>query len=295
MACKHNWSEQTDIFAISCLDCGIVPKVETELLPSRSKNGNIYGMIYKPTIYYGKLPTVIISHGFGANAVTSMAILLALRGYACYTFDFCGGSYNTRSDMEFQDMTILTEKDDLLAVVENVRSLDYVDTDRLYLYGESQGGLVTAITATEIQEKTAGMVLIYPGFSMFSDMAMKYKSFADIPETVDFLGHKLNRTYAEAIFSFLPDNFTPISQEGNNMQERIAVTKKAYEYVSAYKKKVLTIHGTNDPLVDIAFSRELIKYYDDSELLVIDGAGHGFAWDRLFQLAHQIDLFLKGN
>ena len=66
---------------------------------------------------------VILSHGFLANErmCRRYAKLLAEMGYLAVTFDFCGGGIISRSDGKSQDMTIFTEKADLLAVVEGVK------------------------------------------------------------------------------------------------------------------------------------------------------------------------------
>lgn len=46
-------------------------------------------------------------------------------GYATYCFDFCGGSPDEeeRSDGKSTDMTVLTERDDLIAVMDYVKGI----------------------------------------------------------------------------------------------------------------------------------------------------------------------------
>ena len=67
---------------------------------------------------------VILCHGFMANErmCRKYAELLADMGFLTVTFDFCGGGFLSRSDGRSQDMTIFTEKKDLLAVMESVKS-----------------------------------------------------------------------------------------------------------------------------------------------------------------------------
>ena len=80
------------------------------------------------------LPPVIVSHGFMANqsSVRHYAKRLAQWGFAAYCFDFCGGGYGSRSDWNVLDMSVLTEKADLEAVLEEVQGWDFVDTDSIY-------------------------------------------------------------------------------------------------------------------------------------------------------------------
>ncbi len=50
-----------------------------------------------------------------------------------------GGSLNGNSDGDFMDMTVMTEKEDLSAVMDFVKTKDYVDQDHLFLLGQSLG------------------------------------------------------------------------------------------------------------------------------------------------------------
>ena len=66
---------------------------------------------------------VILSHGFLANEkmCCRYAEVLAGLGFLAVTYDFCGGGIRCRSDGRTEDMTVLTEKEDLLAVLAGVR------------------------------------------------------------------------------------------------------------------------------------------------------------------------------
>ena len=55
-------------------------------------------------------------------------------------------------------MTIFTEKEDLLAVYNDISNLDMVDANHVYLMGGSQGGLVTTLATEELQDKVAAMI-----------------------------------------------------------------------------------------------------------------------------------------
>ena len=66
-----------------------------------------------------RLPVVILSHGFMANHRDTdvWAAKFAQMGYAAYTFDFNGGGLLSKSDGKTTDMSVLTEVEDLKAVV----------------------------------------------------------------------------------------------------------------------------------------------------------------------------------
>ncbi len=66
------------------------------------------------------------------DTVKHYAILLAEMGYASYCFDFNGGSVmNNKSDGKKEDMSVLTEVKDLEAVIDYLRTLSYVNRDRI--------------------------------------------------------------------------------------------------------------------------------------------------------------------
>ena len=80
----------------------------------------IYGILYRPQGLSGRLPLVIISHGFGGSHSFGRpyAEALAAEGYMCYAFDFCGGGNSSRSDGATTDMSVFTERADLKAVID---------------------------------------------------------------------------------------------------------------------------------------------------------------------------------
>ena len=124
---------------------------ETREIHVDKEGMDIYGVVHIPSGTEGKMPTVIMSHELGAtlDRVKGYGEALAEEGYVTVCFDFCGGGWASRSDGELLDMSVLTEKADLEAVLEEVKQWDFVDTGSIYLMGNSQGGLVTALTTAE--------------------------------------------------------------------------------------------------------------------------------------------------
>ena len=89
----------------------------------------------------GKLPPVILCHGFVADERTNRVYAeeLAKQGYAAYTFDFCGGGRRTKSDGLTSEMTVFTEIEDLRAVMDYVKQQPDADADRLTLQSGRRG------------------------------------------------------------------------------------------------------------------------------------------------------------
>lgn len=224
------------------------------------KNGslNIYGKMYKPN-KSGKLPAVILSHSFSLSSYSleCYAKLLAEEGYASYVFDFCGGSLRkNKSDGSKDDMTVFTEVADLEAVLSKVRSLNYVDKNKIFLFGTSQGGLVSALVANNHNSQIKGMILLYPGFSMAEQI--KSNSY--------FAGMALGEKYINAIKDY-----------------------DIYGNIGGFTKDVLIIHGTNDTQVPIKYSERALEVYKSAELIRIKGANHGFNSSNTFGMGGNFD------
>ena len=79
-------------------------------------------------------------------------------GINCIFFDFCGGGLKSLSDGKMTQMTVLTEAEDLTEVISQVQQMENVDSDQLFIQGESQGGFVGAYVAAQIPEKIKGLI-----------------------------------------------------------------------------------------------------------------------------------------
>lgn len=144
----------------------------------------IYGQLYLPAGNEKKYPTVIIGHGYGStyrnSATDSKAFAKA--GIASYAFDFCGGSEDSKSDGNMDDMTVFTESSDMKAVLDGIRAYAFVDTEHVFLMGKSLGGQAAALLAPKKAKEIKGLILFYPyminmggkDFDLFGEIA-KYK------------------------------------------------------------------------------------------------------------------------
>lgn len=214
-----------------------------------------FGIYYKPD-GTDKYPMVIFSHGYNGTwkDLDEYAEPLAQRGIGCICYDFCGGSVNSKSSMDTSQMTIFTEKEDLFAVFEEVRGWNGVDTEHIFLFGESQGGLVSALAAAELKEKICGMILLYPALCIPDDWTKKYPKSSDIPEILEFWEMKLGREYIATIQGF-----------------------DVFSHIKEYFGPVHIIHGTSDDIVPVSYSEKAAQIYSNAEITIIDGERHGFA------------------
>lgn len=214
----------------------------------------VYGVRYLPQ-KEGKCPAVIMSHGF--NGVGKDFVLegelLAENGFFAIACDFCGGSPRSKSSGTTEEMSVETEKKDLFAIIDYVKSLPCVDADHIFLLGASQGGFVSALAAAQRAGEICGIILIYPAFCIPDDWNARFPDKADIPETVALWGVTLGACYFQAVHDLDP-----------------------FALIGAYQGPVLIIHGENDSVVNVSYARRAEKTYAHAELIVYPGEDHGF-------------------
>ena len=215
----------------------------------------VFGKLYAPTAP-GKYPAVILSHGYnGTNSDwVRECTYYSKHGYVAYALDFCGGSVRSRSSGCSTDMTITSEKEDLLAVFDHIKAMDNVDSGNVVLFGGSQGGLVSALAAAERADEVKALAMYFPAFCIPDDWGKKYKSAEDAPETFDFWGLELGR-------GFVAD----------------AQTIDVFGTIGGFKGDVLILHGDKDEIVPYSYSERAIEIYESAELIKMSGEGHGFS------------------
>lgn len=246
----------------------------TQELPAQVDGHAIYGEIYIPDGAGEAMPAVIFSHGYGGTHAIGApyAQALAQKGFVVYCYDFRGGSNASRSDGSPLDMSMFTEKADLEAVLSMLQSLDYVDRERIFLMGTSQGGMVSAMTGAAHPEEVRGMMLLYPAFCIPENARAQFSTLENVPDQVSFFSWlTVGRRYVEDVWEY-----------------------DVYSDVAAYEKDVLILHGDQDGIVDIAYSQRAIEAYPAAELKVLQGAGHGFSGDN-FDLAMDYILDYLGD
>ena len=208
-----------------------------------SEGSRIYGQMYLPENHSGKLPAVILSHSSSLThaAMAGYADSLAMHGYASYCFDFRGGSKESLSEGNVDDMTLFTEIEDLKTVMKTISALDYVDKSRIYLMGSSLGGAVSALVAEEMPSSASGLILFYPAFNISSLV----NGFAGFPG--------METAFTESLKDY-----------------------DIMEHIGNYPGPVLIIQGTKDFIVPPAVAQEACEKYQNAELHLIKGANHGF-------------------
>lgn len=198
---------------------------------------------------------MLLSHGYNGCGTDfdAGARFLAENGVAALTHTFCGGSTRDRSGFPTTDMTLLTEREDALALLDSLRRHPAVDAERVYLFGGSMGGMVSVLAAQERPEDIAGLALLYPALCIPDNWNERFPAVSDIPETVDFWGMTLGRGFFLALREM--DVFARMPE---------------------YKRPVLIMQGDADAICRMSDAERARQLYPDAELVVYPGEGHGF-------------------
>ena len=239
---------------------------------SEGKEISLFGQICAP-MEKGKFPAVILSHGFNGHYTDfpTECAAFAKRGYVCYAFDFCGAQSGGRSKgRTAADYTPFTMKEDLRAAVKDIKKLSNVDSSQIFLFGGSQGGFVTALTAadSDIKDQIAGIAMYFPALNIPDDW--RGKPVQDTP----LMGYSIGAKFIESVQEL--DPFTLI---GN------------------FEKDVCIVWGDQDALVARKYIDNAVAAYGTErvDLTVIEGAGHGFGGAALNTATKKVLSFLEAH
>ena len=238
-----------------------------------TRNGQqIYGELYLPE-GDGPFPAVIIGHGLDSNLIDTegYAKIFARYGIAAYVFDFIGGGSEIRSDGDILDMTVLTERADMLAVLDGIRALDAVDVGKIFLMGCSQGGFVATCAAAERAVYVRGLIAFYPAYGLMDDVKERTANGNHITEeTTNVNGVEVSPEYMEAVLSF-----------------------NIFDTMKKYAGSVLIVHGTEDEVTPIYYSERASETFANAKLIEIEGEEHGFCGEDESYAAESAVLFIQ--
>lgn len=237
----------------------------------RNGNRNIYGIVSRP-VQEGRKKLAIVSHGFNGSHHFGRNYFETLNrlGYLVYTFDFPCGSLFSRSDNNTVNMSVRDEAEDVRAIVDYFTQGPDIDTAHVVLVGESQGGLVSALVAAELQDRISKLVLVYPALCIPDDWNKRYPDETAIPDTTRMWNVPVGKRY---------------------FMEARAID--VYPTITQYRGPVLIVHGSKDAVVPVRYAEKAMKVYDNAHLGIIPGAGHGFKPEEQKVSEHFVREFLE--
>ncbi|MDQ4501568.1 alpha/beta fold hydrolase [Sinomonas sp. ASV322] len=207
-------------------------------------------------------PTAVLFHGFGNSRVettclfVTLARRLAATGIGVIAYDRAG---HGESDGEFFDTSVSLDVRQAHDVLAAIADLDDVDAGNLHLVGMSLGSVIASVVAAE-------SALPLRSLTMWSTAAM----FADEIRSGTLQGRSLETLDSEGYFDFLGMRMGPAMRDD-------AESFDVYGRAAAYAGPVRLLHGTAD-FIPLSYAERYLQVYGErGELIVVEGADHGWA------------------
>ena len=219
----------------------------------------------------GPFPAVILCHGLWSNkyrnSYVELTKLLCKKGIASLRFDMLG---HGESDGDVKEITVSTGVESLNSALDFICKQDFVDKNKLGLFGASYGG---SVVIAGFDKKFKVVVLKCPAsnYKKTREIQLGKKGIDEWRKRgwADIKGHILGYCFFEDLLK-----------------------NHADQYLDAEKISVptLIIHGDVDKTVPLAHSKALYKTLNcEKRLEIIDGAWHRFKepehFDKVLQLS----------
>ena len=196
-------------------------------------------------------PLIILSHGFNGCHLGNQdfADFFSAHGFHTFCLDFCGGGNGSRSDGTLLDMSVLTEAEDLNAVIDYF--LPRFPT--IFLWGASMGGFVSSYVAAQRPQNVQALAIEFPAYVLQDDAKKRANPDGTFLEVFSAMNTQISRKFNTEAVSF-----------------------DIYDVIGGYTGDVLIQHGDQDMLVPLCYSQRAAEVFPSAELVVLPGQGHGF-------------------
>ena len=254
-------------------DMPSAPQWEQTEVTCKSGSNTLRGTLTVPKEHDAQIPVAILLHGLNTDRswCDDIAWVLADNGIASVRFDFDG---NGASDGAQSDMTISSEVQDTIAMLDYVEGLEFTDPDNIFMVGKSMGAVDAVLAAKGRGDEIKAMCLWYPGFGVTDAtrhgfLLGSFFNPIEPPETLEAAGYTYGREFLREA--------------------------QALDYKSAcrsYSGPVLILHGDADFIAPISYSEEVKDIFPDCTLQVVPGGYHGFyGWQEMRALDDMLKFF----
>lgn len=228
----------------------------------------IHAKLEMPSGNPPRCPLAIVQHGFTGHMEEEhiVGVAKAMRdvGVATLRVELFG---HGQSSGEFQRHTLIKWIDNMLAVVDYAKGLDFVT--KLYLCGHSQGGLLAMLIAALRPQDFAAIIPLSPAILI-----------PDGARTGNFLGMSFDPANVPDFVGFAEPK---LADRGTGVEERLGVCGDyvrvaqhvhVEEAIEGYAGPVLLVHGTQDAAVPVQYSIDAAAAYKDAQLVLVEGDDH---------------------
>ncbi len=252
---------------------------------SYTSNGLTISGIMNVPVGNGPFPLLILNHGYIDPAIYTNGRglkreqdYLARRGYVVIHTDYRNHAFSDKDPDTEYNFRLGYAIDSMNAIIAvRAAGLEYIDTEKVGMLGHSMGGGVTLNTLVSHPELVDAAVLFAP-------------VSADNRRNFDKWTRSRYETAERILESYGEPEHDPEFWDGIS----------AYNYFDAITAPVLLHHGTDDESVPLAWSDELIEWFDQYNVkydyYAYDNEPHEFinAWPLVMQRTVDFfDMYLK--
>ena len=222
-----------------------------------------------------KCPLAIVVHGYTGHMeethIVEVAKAINEAGIATLRVEMYG---HGKSGGEFRDHTLYKWVTNMLAVVDHVRTLDFV-TD-LYITGHSQGGLLVMLIAGMCPDIFKGVIPLSPAW-MIPEYARRGELLGAAFDPVN-----IPDEIVQGEVNVLSGNYA-----------RVAQTIHPEDEIARYNGPVLIVHGDQDEAVPYEYGKKAAELYKNAKLVTIEGDDHCYN-KHLDKVTAAVQDFLNG-
>ena len=223
------------------------PGFRLEKIAYQSDGLRVYTYLYSPVKPGSAMPAVIFNRGSYVREEFADEVLPTFRRLAAAGFVVIAPMYRQSGGGEGRDEMGGADVNDLMKIRDVLAELKYVDPERLFMYGESRGGMMT-------------FQAIRDGFPIRA--AATFGAFTDLAVMVEE-----NRKIALQIWPDYDANASAIKQR-----------RSALSWPEKINVPLLNMHGGNDrqvnPAQSLAIATKLQSLGKTYELIIKAGENH---------------------
>lgn len=235
---------------------------DTIRIKALSEGYNLDVLVLKNTKKTTKLPVIIFAVGsgdltwvksYGNQVQFYFENTFLLNDFAVVYFDKRGVG---NSEGVWYETTFEQRALDVRNVAMEIKKLDFIDSDKIFVIGHSQGGWITQLVLALYPDIFAGGIsMAGPTFGVKKQLINDYMS--------GFLckGAKEDKAFRKAKRRVNRDLFfiSILGRKGNLKQLNVIKTFKPQPYIKSVNRPLLMLFAENDPLVNPQWSLDELK------------------------------------
>jgi len=229
---------------------------EFQRLKYMSDGLKVTAYLYKPTRVSGsKLPAIIFNRGSLILGDIAPELVSLFHRLASEGFVVLAPMYRQSDGGEGRDEMGGGDVNDLMNSAALAKSLDFIDTNNLFLYGESRGGVMTYLAIKKNFPANAAAV-----YGAFTDMEALIKDKPDV---------------------YRPQLLNQIWTDFDSRKDEIFRSRSAIFWPESLGLPLLIMHGGGDwsvnPSQSLTIAQKLQSLGKTYELIIYAGDGHRLA------------------